>query len=213
MTLQPHQQRQILESAREQFLLHGFSKVTTGEIAAELGISKKTLYQYFRSKEEIVEQVVDFTLREIKSGIEDILADEKLPFIEKLERSLFFLSNQIPRLVRKPLLQDIQKKMPQLWKRVADFREKMILSKFSDLIREGVQQGIFRPDLRQPVVVLIYLNTIQALINPETLSAVPYTAQEVFDEIIQTLFYGLLTDSSRKKLRRKTDDRSVSESS
>ena len=58
---------QILTKAREEFFTHGFSKVTTDELAVALGISKKTLYQHFSSKEELLQAAV-YQLRDELEG-------------------------------------------------------------------------------------------------------------------------------------------------
>ncbi len=197
--LESQVKNQIIETAREQFLMFGFSKVTTKEIAASLGMSKKTLYKYFPSKEELLQAIMQSTMDEIRTGIEEILNDEQQEFIWKLKRSFLFLGDRMNKLFSRPLLRDIHRKSPQMWKQVVEFREKMILSKFSGLISEGVESGVFRQDVKQQILVRIYLSAIQSLINPEMLSQIPFTAKEVFEEIVSTLFSGILTDSARRK--------------
>jgi len=191
--------RQIIETAREQFLVFGFSKVTTDEIAAGLGISKKTLYKHFSSKVQLLESVMQLTMDEIKIGATEILEDQTLEFVPKLEKLLFFLGTRIRKLIRQPLLEDLRKKAPQVWQQVEDFREQMIKSKFTSLVEEGMKNGAFRRDLKKDVFILIYLNAIQQIINPESLSELPYTPNDIFQEIVKTLFTGILNESAKKQ--------------
>lgn len=193
----------ILESAREQFANRGFSKVTTDEIASELGISKKTLYKHFPKKETLLQEVMEWTMYEIRQGAEKILNDDRLEFTEKLESIMTFIGGQVSRYLTKPFLRDIKRSAPELWARFEAFRKEQINSKFSNLITLGIKIGVFRKDVNQQLVVLVYLNAIQNIIHPETLSHLPFTASEAFESIIKIIFEGILTDHGRQNFAKK----------
>lgn len=178
----------------------GFSKVTMDELAAELGMSKKTLYQHFPGKQALLQEVMNLTMREVSAGATAILDDTTLAFIEKLEKLMTFFGGVIPNLLSKPLLQDIQRKAPHVWRQVEEFRRRQINTKFANLVREGIEKGVFRSDVDHRFVVLIYFNAVQHIINPEVLSQMPFTAAEAFRAIIRTIFEGILTDAARTKL-------------
>ncbi len=190
----------ILETARERFFRLGFSKVTTDELSAELGVSKKTLYKYFPAKKDLLQEVVDSVLYEIRSGLEQILRDRSLEFHQKMEVIVAYVGEKVARYFNKSFLQDIKKHHPEIWQRVDEFRRAQIYSKFSNLIKEGMRKGVFRKDVDQQVVVLVYLHAVQNIINPETLAQLPHTASEVFDAVVQIIFRGILTDEARKKV-------------
>lgn len=191
--------QRILETARAQFVNHGFSKVTTDEITGELGISKKTLYKYFPSKEALLQEVLNLIMEEIRVGAEEIIHDQDLEFITKLRDFMTFLGGKLAEL-RPPFLHDIQKNAPRLWKNIETFRKEMIHTRFANLIGQGMQLGKFRNDVNQQLVVLIFLHSIQNIINPETLSRLPVTASGAFEAVIRTIFEGILTDEARMKL-------------
>ena len=78
----------ILRKAEEHFLKLGYSKVTMNEIAEDLGMSKKTLYAHFESKEELLKTIV-FKLRDERiAKIDKLLDDKQIDFIEKLGQLL-----------------------------------------------------------------------------------------------------------------------------
>lgn len=193
--------RRILETAREQFFNRGFTKVTTDEIAAELGMSKKTLYKFFPKKNKLLEEVLELTMLEVKKGAEEIIQDDSLEFTAKLERLFAFLGGKVSMLLRRPFLQDIQRNAPQIWHKIEKFRKEMIQSRFANLINEGVQKNELRCDVNPQLVTLIFFNAIQNIINPETLSNIPFTASEAFEAIIKTIFEGILTEDARKNYR------------
>lgn len=188
----------ILETARERFFQFGFSKVTTDELAAELGVSKKTLYKYFPAKKDLLQQVVDSALHDIQTGLEHILRDRSLEFHQRMEAIVAYVGEKVARYFNKSFLQDIKKHHPEIWQRVDEFRRAQIYSKFSNLIKEGMRKGVFRKDVDHQVVVLVYLHAVQNIINPETLAQLPHTASQVFDAVVQIIFRGILTDEARK---------------
>ena len=77
--------KDILKTAVELFLTYGFKSVTMDDIANALGMSKKTIYQYFENKTVLVEESVMYLFQTISSGIEDIRDLEKNPIEEIFE--------------------------------------------------------------------------------------------------------------------------------
>ncbi len=191
----------ILHSAREQFIQMGFSKVTTDEIAGALGMSKKTLYKHFPTKEALLAAVMRFTMGEISEGAAAIIYDGELGYTDKLSRLMAFFSGHISRLFSRPFIQDVRRKRPHLWAEVEAFRREQIFTKFANLVAEGVNKGYLRGDVHQDLITRIYLAAAQHILNPETLAELPLTAREAFDGIVRTLFEGLLTEKGRKTLQ------------
>ena len=182
-------------------MLHGFTKVTIDEISTLLGISKKTVYHYFPSKEELVERIVEMTLSEIRDGLDRIVTDEESPFPDKLQRLFHFLGHRLPALISKPFLNDLQKKLPHLWNRIDQFRKELLLARFDTFIQEGIDQGVIRRDLNKQLFTLIYINTVQNIFRPDVLMNIPLTLNEVADGIIKTFFIGILTDDVRSNFQ------------
>src|SRR5579885_2816455 len=78
----PH--ARILAEARRLLLAHGYARFTMADLATELGMSKKTLYLYFRSKHAIVGAVIEDMAAEIRRDAEAVLRDRRLNLAEKL---------------------------------------------------------------------------------------------------------------------------------
>ena len=187
----------ILRTARQMFSSNGFAKVTTDEMAASLGMSKKTLYKHFPSKRVLLEEVVDKTLADMKSTLLDILEDEQTEFVEKLQRIMAHVGDNLSRFLTKPLLRDMQRHTPELWQRFEAFRKEQINTHFIRLLDEGVSRGVFRADIHKQFAVMVYFNCVQGIINPETLAHLPVTANEAFETILKIIFEGILTDEGR----------------
>ena len=188
----------ILSRAEEMFLKFGYSKVTMDEIAANLGMSKKTLYKFFPSKEELVREIIYKMRCGVKDYVDALLADDKMDFVEKLKRMMNLIGNQSSKL-QGPLLEDLHRNIPEVWQQINEFRKENVRQKFTQLINMGVEKGIFRKDIDQRLIVLIYSSAIQGLINPEILSQMPFSVEQVFESVIKVIFSGIFSEEGRIK--------------
>jgi hypothetical protein len=100
---------------------------------------------------------------------------------------------------RGPLAHDLQKNFPQLWEEINESRKTHSIQKFNLLLSEGIEKGVFRQDIDQQIVVLLFMNAIQGIFNSDVLSQLPYTANQVFESIIKVLMEGIFTEEGRNK--------------
>jgi len=188
----------ILHKAEEMFLQFGFSRVTMEEIASELGMSKKTLYKFFPGKEQLLKEMVKDMKCKLEDFVHELWGNNEISFLEKLKNLMNYIGNQSTTF-RGPLVHDLQKNFPQLWEEINESRRTHSLEKFNLLINEGMEKGIFRKDIDQQIVVLLYINAIQGILNSDVLSQLPYTANQVFESIIRVFLEGMFTEEGRNK--------------
>lgn len=192
--------QKILHTAEEMFQKFGYSKVTMEEIASTLNISKKTLYKHFTNKEHILKEMVHNNKCEVDAFIDELMKDKTTPFIDKLKNFMNFIA-KVSKKIEGTMVHDIMKSHPEIWKDIEQFRENRAYKNLSDLIKDGIQNGVFRDDVNTEVVVLAYVSAIHTLINPETLSKLPISADQAFRDILKIMFEGLFTSEGRKKYR------------
>ena len=195
-------QNRILEVAGSQFFNLGFTKVTMDEIAHELGMSKRTLYQYFPGKKALLRKALLSRTERISEGLGNISQSNETHFGEKLEQSLTLVATEIPHF--SPIfLRDIQRHAPEVWQELDQRRQEHIHTRFGQLIQEGVKEGFLRKDIDAKVLVLLFSTLIRNILNPETLSRLPLSAPQAFSVISGVLFEGILTDKGRAQYRKK----------
>lgn len=192
--------QKILHKAEEMFQKFGYSKVTMEEIASNLNISKKTLYKHFANKEHILKEMVHNNKCEVDNFIDELMKDKTTPFIDKLKNFMNFIA-KVSKKIEGTMVHDIMKSHPEIWKDIEQFRENRAYKNLSDLIKDGIQNGIFRDDVNTEVVVLAYVSAIHTMINPETLSKLPISADQAFRDILKIMFEGLFTSEGRKRYR------------
>ncbi len=189
----------ILGLAQEQFTQFGFSRVTMDDLASDLGISKKTLYKEFRSKDDLLRSVIQMQMQMIGQGIDRIIASPA-PFMEKFTSFLSMLAGTLPRFSRH-LQTDLKRKAPNLWQEMESFREKQINSKLSKLFQQGLQEGYIRTDIHYDVFTRMVLLCVQGIVNPEVLTMSSFSASEAARSIFSILFEGVLTTEARRSFR------------
>jgi len=199
-TEQPVKAR-ILHAALNRFLSMGFSKVTMDEVADELGISKKTMYQHFRTKDELVEAVVEWHIAIVGGRLREIMesADD---FITKLYRLWKTIGDVVSRFCRQ-MQEDLRRHRPDLWQRIEEGRRQILSANFGLLYDEGSRLGIIKEDLNKEIVLLVYLSAVQGVINPEVLVRNSFSAADAFQTIVRVMFNGILTEPARKQFHQR----------
>jgi len=188
----------ILEAAREHFLRLGFSPVTTEAIASAAGVSKATLYRHFPSKERLFREIVLEVLREIEAGIDTLINSRGRNFIEKLAAILSFMGIELSKMSGLATL-EMQRNAPAVWKEVETFRRERIFAKLKRILEEGRASGVFRDDLNQDFLILVYATIIQEVMNPATLVPFSLSFGEAFRMIITMMVEGILTEKGRAR--------------
>jgi AcrR family transcriptional regulator len=188
----------ILRQAREHFFVHGYCACTMDDLAAELGMSKKTLYVHFPGKEAIMRAVLDQLSREVRADAEALLANRQLGFSEKLRG---FAEGMVQRLtlLNPRTLRDLQRFAPALYEVTVEMRQKNIPYIFGRFIEEGKLTGKVRDDVDAAFAVEFFLQAMLGLIHPGTLDRLGLAPREVLPRAIDLFFGGLLTPAGRKE--------------
>src|SRR5580692_10678376 len=171
----------IVDAARELFHEHGYSKVSASEIAQAIGISKKTLYKEFETKEDILRAVILPKLKESSKQIDSILANRAMPFLDKLKEVMSMIGFQHQR-VSPVLSRDVFIHAPEVWREIHEVKQARF-RKFGTLIEEGIKRGVFRSDVPAEVILRSYTAAVENLMVPQTLGELPCTAQVAFQSL------------------------------
>jgi AcrR family transcriptional regulator len=200
----------IIEAATDRFMDAGLYKVTMDEIASDLRMSKKTVYKFFPSKEDLLKAIVHTMLRRVESEVQSITSSE-IPFEEKFI-SILTLVGKILRRLSRPFMTDLQRFAPGLWKEIETFRREKVFSKIQQIFRQAKKEGVFREDLDSDLFFLVLTTAMQGIMNPQVLSQQPFSAEEAFKGIFRILYEGALTEEARIRFQQITSSPSSIES-
>lgn len=185
----------IIKLARKKYLRDGFYKTSMDSIAADLRMSKKTIYKHFPNKESLVEEVVFDFMGTVKENIEGIFNSDKnavikvTVFLEHLVRIISQISEN--------WLKDLQLHMPDLWTKIDSFREKKMTSEITRLIDQGKKEKLFL-DYPIEIIVTMFVSSIRSIVNPEFLLNNKFSYDQAAQIGIEILLNGILTEKGKK---------------
>lgn len=188
----------IVRQARVHFFSHGYAQCTMDELAADLGMSKKTLYVHFASKEALMRAVIEDLGREIRGSADELFSNRQLNFAEKLRG---FAESMVERLTKTNprLLRDLQRFAPDLYRQIAEMREKNIPYVFGRFIEEGQLAGMVRPEVDTAFAVQFFLQAMNGLVQPATMERLGLAPRDIAPRAIGLFFGGLLTPAGRQE--------------
>jgi AcrR family transcriptional regulator len=189
----------ILEVAEDEFRRHRLTHVSMDELAARLGMSKKTIYKHFPSKKALLQAFARRTMHRVEVGIDAVLESDK-PSLEKVTGLLGVVGTQMLHFSRE-MATDLARLEPSLWKEIEAFRRGMLITKILPLLRLAKQEGMMRPELRPELFFLVLLNSVEGIINPRMLAEQSFSTEEAFTGIFQILFRGALTPDASEQFR------------
>jgi AcrR family transcriptional regulator len=188
--------QRIVAGARRHFFSHGFRSVTIDDLAAELGMSKKTIYAHFTSKREIVEAAILEKFGHLEAELEQITSAKNTHFIASLHELLTCVLRHTEE-IQPAFLRDIRRDSPELFKLVENRRGALILRHFGKLFAAGRRSRMIRTDVTTALAVEVLLAAIQGVMTPARITALGLTPKSAFSAIISMILDGLLTPSGR----------------
>jgi AcrR family transcriptional regulator len=191
--------QRILASARTHFLAHGFRGVTMSELAAEIGMSKKTLYAHFPSKSALVEAVINSKISAAEADLVQIASNSAFTFPEVLRHLLSRMQEHVKE-IQPTFVRDMSKEAPELIEQLMARRRKLIHRTFGKLLAAGREAGAIREDIPIDFLIEILIGATEAIVNPERLAARGELPGECFPSIIAVFLHGVLTETGRKNV-------------
>jgi len=194
--LDPGAQR-IVEAARAHFFSHGFRSVTMDDLAAELGISKKTLYAHFPGKTALLEAVLADKFAGVSATLDQITREHSHDFSVALHELLAATQRELDE-IKPPFVRDMRQKAPHVFKMVERRRGDLIQRHFGKLFVEGQRTGMVRKDIPANLMIEILLATVQAIVNPTKVEELGLTPKSAFSAVVKVVLEGVIAGKGRK---------------
>jgi len=194
--LVPGAQR-IVEAARAHFFSHGFRSVTMDDLAAELGISKKTLYAHFPGKTALLEAVLADKFAGVSATLDQITREHSHDFSVALHELLAATQRELDE-IKPPFVRDMRQKAPHVFKMVERRRADLIQRHFGKLFVEGQRTGMVRKDIPANLMIEILLATVQAIVNPTKVEELGLTPKSAFSAVVKVVLEGVIAGKARK---------------
>jgi AcrR family transcriptional regulator len=190
----------ILDKVSVLYRKYGIKSITMDDVAHELGISKKTLYQFVGDKTELVEKVVEHTRHCSFAGMKEL----KEMGGNAIER-LIQVSQQVQALLKDHSASyeyDLKKYYPGIFKKLMSARRKLMYEAMLANIRQGKKEGIYRDELDEEIIAKLHLLRMENLQSTELFSEEEIQSPKFFREIFVYHIHGLATSRGLEILGR-----------
>ncbi|MED1372232.1 TetR/AcrR family transcriptional regulator, partial [Bacillus paranthracis] len=156
--------KEILETAERLFLTKGYTKTTVNDILKEIGIAKGTFYHYFKSKEEVMDEIIMRIIKEDVAKAKVIVSNPNIPVLEKLFRVL---------MEQSPKSGDVKDKMIEQFHQPnnAEMHQKSLVQSIihlspvlTEILEQGIEEGIFSTSYPQETIELL-LSSAQVIFD------------------------------------------------
>jgi AcrR family transcriptional regulator len=188
--------QRIIKAARRHFLAHGFRGVTMDDLAGELGMSKKTLYASFASKEALLRAVLLDKFDSAEADLEKISSSPSTDVLGTLQQLLACVRIHAEE-IQPPFVRDIRREAPEMFQLVQARRRSLIQRHFGKLFEAGQRAGIIRKDIPTRLMIEILLGVTEAIMNPAKMADLNLTPKTGYVGIITVVLEGILTEKGR----------------
>ena len=190
----------IVDGARRHFFAHGFRGVSMDDLTSELGMSKKTLYSRFDTKQQLLEAVIDEQFRRVSEECERILAGGGTDFPATLQEFLACIQRYTAE-IQPPFLKDMRQEAPQTFQRVERLRRALIERYFGELMRRGRAAGVIRKDIPAALIMEILLAAVQAIVNPVRMEELDLTVKSGCALITKVVLEGAIVPARKPRIK------------
>lgn len=188
----------ILLKARELFQQYGVKSITMDEIASQLGVSKKTIYQFFSDKDELV--LVVFS-----------------DFIDKIEAECSSLKNQFPNAILEVvnlmhyvldlfsrinpvMLYDLKKFHPKAYQVFLNYKNEFLYNSIVANLKRGIEEGVYRKNLNVDILAKFRIESIELAFDQQLFPAGKYNLVEVQKVFIESYLFGISSLEGHKMI-------------
>lgn len=189
---------ELLENISDLFLKYGLRSTSMDDICSHLKISKKTLYQFFSNKDDLVEQVFLHrrSNKRIKKDMEKLKQHNSIKIMLSIrDHIITSLNSRMP-----ANLFDLKKYHPDIYERVNQKDQLFIHSLFNEVIDKGIREGYFRTDINREVQVYLFVKQMAFFGEPEMISEIKYPLEVIVSTIVENVIRSFATASGMKEL-------------
>ncbi len=195
------QQEKWLKRVEELFFKLGVKSITMDDVARELGISKKTLYSFVESKDDLVSKVMDRHIAE-KCSEDEALHAEATDAVDEMLRIIQQIMADFGQM--KPnVVHEMQKYHREVWERVNNFQQTYILNMARQNLEWGREEGLYRTDFDLEMTARFYIAGAMAIFDEQYFPKPPYTYEGLFKEFILNYLYSIISPNGLKVLQEK----------
>lgn len=178
---------------------YGIRSVSMDDLSSQLGISKKTLYQFCSKKEDLVDKVISHHVNLEKDALNDInhRAVDALDAMVQIAQYVVISFRDI-----KPgVVYDLQKYYPKSYEKLRRFHSEFIREEIRKNLQRGIKENLYRTGLDPIVISTLYESKAWILVDLNLFPASEFNAEHLLKQHILYHIHGILSENGTKRLK------------
>jgi AcrR family transcriptional regulator len=193
-------EEKIIQASHDLFMRYSIKSITMDDIARHLSISKKTIYQYFKDKNDLVLQVTSNHLKEEKLEIQSIKSTTTNAIETLIEESMWLRRNITD--MNPSLLYDLKKYHHQAWELYLESKEMVYIRSLVETLVKGISEGYFRKDIDPEILAVLRVEQIQMSLENLIYPRSRFEFKDVQTQLFNHFLNGLVSEKGRKLLKK-----------
>ena len=184
-------QTKILLKARDLMLQSGLRQVTMDDLAHQLGISKKTIYQYYKDKDDLVKAVVNLELKNHELTCKDCKSKA-----ENAIHEMFLVMENMKAMTQTMnpnSMMELEKHFSTAFDMIKNHKDEFLFSLIKQNLMKGIEEGCYRKDLDIDIISKFRLETVFIPFNLHLFPLNKFNSIEVHTQLMEHFVYGLMT--------------------
>jgi AcrR family transcriptional regulator len=181
----------IQEQAKNLFMNYGIRSVSMDDIAVGLGMSKKTIYQWFKDKDELVDAIVEDDIRDIQRDCQ-VCLEESANAIEEIfltiDRMIVHMRNMNP-----TILYDLHKFHFQSFRKFTDHKNRYLKQVVATNLRRGMAEGLYREKINVEILSRYRLESMMMPFNQDIFPATEFNMFDITMALIENFLFGVVS--------------------
>lgn len=184
-------ENRILFKARDLMTRNGVKHVTMDDIASQLGISKKTIYQFYKDKDALVMAVVNFELEE-----QSLKCQRTQDMADNAVHEMFMILEDIQQMFKNmnPMtMNELAKYYPEAFLRIQNHKDEFMHKIIKTNLIKGIEQGVYRKEIDPEILSIYRLETSFVPFNVQLYPYSKFDIGKVTLQIIENFIYGVMS--------------------
>ncbi|CAN5851684.1 TetR/AcrR family transcriptional regulator [soil metagenome] len=197
--------QRIQKAAHDLVMQYSIRSVSMDDIAANLGMSKKTIYQYFKDKDELVEAVVDNVI-----NTNQCICNDDREKADNAVHEIFLVMEMMVEMFKTmnpSILFDMQKYHPAAFRKFQRHRNEYLYNVCRQNLERGIREELFRPAINLDIMARYRVETMLTAFNPEFQRSVKESLVVIEEEIIIHYLFGLVSMKGYKMVLKYMEQR------
>ena len=195
------QQEKWLKRVEELFLRFGIKSITMDDVARELGISKKTLYQFVESKDDLVQKMLSRHIEQEKTTC-NILFGAASNALEEMYIVIEGDTQQLKQM-KANIIHDLQRYHPEAWEKVSEYQRGFLYTVVRNNLERGIREGLYRSNLDVDIMTKLHISGSLQLFNEDIFPHAHYRYDQIFREYMLHYLYGIVSEKGLAHLKMK----------